>query len=93
MPLDDLSAIVSSALSASSESELIDNFKTFSSKRKELSGRVIDSDIAVLGNGENLHKRNSADEKVFLLIFLKNQSDLTHASLSLTSHLFTSTLK
>ena len=50
MPLDDLSAIVSSALSASSESELIDNFKTFSSKCKELSGRVIHSDIAVLGN-------------------------------------------
>lgn len=61
----DLSAIVSSALSASSESELTDNFKTFSSERKELSGRVIDSDIAVLGNRENLHKRNSKDEKVF----------------------------
>ena len=65
MLLDDLSVIASRALFVSLESELTDNVKTFSSKRKELSGRVIDSDIAVLGNRENLHKRNSTDEKVF----------------------------
>ena len=65
MLLDDLSVIASRALFVSLESELTDNVKTFSSNHKELSGRVIDSDIAVLGNRENLHKRNSTDEKVF----------------------------
>ncbi|MBU6338637.1 MAG: beta-lactamase family protein [Rickettsiales bacterium] len=65
MSLDDLSIIAGNGLSAKSESELAENFRTFSSKREELSGRVIDSDIAVLGNGKSFHKRNSEDEKIF----------------------------
>lgn len=65
MPLNDLSIITFNGLSVKSENQLTDDLKTFSSNYECLTGRIIDSDVVVLGNEKDFHKKNSIDEKVF----------------------------